>query len=136
MFKTSVVLLFGLIVLTSCGPIYKTTYDFKPAKTPEGSMCTSNCLDKMALCKSHCKTEERDCIRIRELKAENAYLKYVEERRRLGRELKKDRDYFLATASRCSTRDCDEKCDADQRLCHTACGGEVIERRECTHFCD
>ena len=120
--------------VVSCGPVYKTDYRFTTPPTSEGKLCANSCLDKMQYCKSTCKNEELQCEKIATLESENAYYRYLEERRQLGRPIKKDRSDFARSCPSASS--CTKECDQTQRICHSNCGGNIIETRTCQAFCD
>ena len=116
------------VLLAACGPIYDTEYHYQTPPTSDGKMCASSCVDKMNVCTANCKVEQANCERIKSLEAQNAYLQYVSERQKKGEEIKK------------SQSDCENSCEADcenvHRICHTSCGGNIVEHRTCVAFCN
>lgn len=136
-FKLLFPLIAALIVTVSCSPIYKTDYRFASPPTPVGKMCATSCVDKMQICKANCTTQESNCQRIEDLRTENAYLKYVEEQRKDKKLIEKDQSDFTRYSSCSSTlSSCKNECESAQRICHSSCGGNVIEHKYCTAFCD
>lgn len=127
-------LLLLAITITACGPVYKTEYRFQTPPTQQGKVCANNCLDKMEACKANCRTSIAECKRIKSLEAENAYLHYVNERRADGKEVEKTKRSF-ENFSGCNLK-CEEGCESVHRICHSNCGGNVVEHRYCTAFCD
>lgn len=136
-FKLLFPLIAVMMFLSSCSPIYKTDYSFGPPPSPQGNMCASSCVDKMQLCKSNCKVQEASCREIGALQAENDYLRYVEEQRNQKKPIEKDRSDF-SSYNGCSSKlsSCQKQCDHAHRVCHSSCGGEIVERKYCTAFCD
>lgn len=122
------------IFLGACGPIYQTTYRYQAPVTSEGRMCANSCLDKMSACKSQCETEAAQCRHIKSLEGENAYLRYLNEQKTKGAKADKTLINFQDFSS-CSNG-CQERCENVHRICHVNCGGDVLEERRCTAFCD
>ncbi len=112
-------LIVALIVTVSCSPIYKTDYRFTTPPSAQGKMCATSCVDKMQMCKANCATQESNCRQIEYLKAENAYLKYVEQQRQDKKPIEKNQSDFTRYSS-CSLTlsSCKKECDSAQRICH------------------
>ena len=128
-------LLVLLLGLTACGPVYQTDYHMVPPADAMGRQCSNGCLDRMQLCKSQCTIQDQNCEQMARLEAQNTYLSYVNERQRKGKPIEHDQDDFYHY-SRCGgTSSCEETCDSVHRMCHTNCGGQVLERTYCTAFC-
>ena len=136
-FKILFLAIMALIVTVSCSPIYKTDYRFTTPPTDVGKMCAVGCVDKMQMCKANCMAQKESCQRVADLKAENAYLKYAEEQRKNKKPIEKDR-YDFTRYNSCSSElsSCKKECDSAQRICHSSCGGNIIEHKYCTAFCD
>ncbi len=126
---------FAVLALSACGPVYKTDYHLTTPPTQEGKICANNCLDKKAACQATCRADEAECKHIKALEAENAWLRYREERREQGRELKKTKSSF-ENYSACNSSNCLENCESFHRVCHSNCGGDVVEHTVCTAFCE
>ncbi len=124
------------IVLTTaaCKPLYKTEYRFEAPPTSEGRVCANNCLNKLDTCAANCRSQEAECRRIKSLEAENDYLYYVNEQLHQGLPVEKEKRDFEHYGD-CSTN-CEDQCSFSHRLCHTNCGGQVIEHVYCWAFCD
>lgn len=123
-----------MLLVTACGPVYKTSYSFAPPPTAEGRQCAQSCLQTHNECKAQCEVKKTQCREIESLKAENAYLKYVAEQKDKGKEVERTQSSF-ADYGQCDTG-CEENCAFSHRVCHVNCGGNVTERRYCTAFCD
>ena len=129
---------FSLIVVlgtAACGPVYETSYRFTPPPTVEGRACANQCLERKNTCMARCVSSEQSCREVQRLHAENAYLKYERERKAQGQPVKKTQDEFL-NYGMCLNQDCTEQCKESHRICHSNCGGNVIEDRRCTAFCE
>ncbi len=133
--KAFATLLLITLTLAACSPVYKTDYRFTTPPDDIGKMCAVGCLDKLSACKAHCQIDQSNCKRIADLKGENRYLEYVAKQKEKGKPIKKSKSYFTSYAF-CNTATCDQKCEESQRICHSSCGGNIIEERRCTAFCD
>lgn len=133
--KFGSIIILSLFIVVGCSPIYKTDYRFTTPPTEQGKMCAASCLDKQTTCNAYCKITESDCERIKELEAENDYLRYVEEQKRQKKPIEKEQWEFKSYRS-CNIESCESKCAETQRICHSSCGGNVIESKYCTAFCD
>lgn len=103
--------------------------------TDVGKTCANNCLDTRQVCFDQCEAKEKTCREDAKLDARIAYLEYLS--RKVVNEEKADKNLNdFEKTSHCSTASCDRQCEQSHRICHTNCGGEVIERRYCTSFCD
>ena len=127
--------LLSLLSLAACSPVYKTKYSYSAPESDIGKMCASGCLDKQNTCRTLCRLEKSNCERKQDLRAQEYYLEYVEEQNKKGEPVIKTprsfRNYYF-----CNTASCDEKCEADHRICHSSCGGNTTERIYCSAFCD
>lgn len=128
----SLVILF--LFTHSCSPVYRTTYQFESPTTEKGRVCANNCLDKLRTCQNSCNTQRSECRRIQDLKAENAYLRYVNDRQREGQEVERERRHF-ENYNVCDNK-CETQCESVQRICHVNCGGKVTANRYCSAFCE
>lgn len=123
-----------LLIFSACSPVYKTDYRFLTPETDQGKVCANTCLDKLTICRSSCYTKNLECKRIKDLEAENEYLKYINRRQRDKKPIEKDIKDFKNYGS-CNTS-CNAQCDSTHRICHSNCGGDIVEHTYCTAFCD
>jgi len=135
MFKKSILVISFCLLIIGCSPQYKTDYRFQTPWTETGKMCAASCVDRLATCKANCELREKDCERIKELETENLYLQYVEKQKKNDEPILKER-WAFQSYRHCSTASCDKECDGVQRICHSNCGGNIVETRRCTAFCD
>ncbi len=127
--------LFSLVFMISgCGPSYKTTYRFSAPPTDIGKTCARSCLEELQACRATCKKEISDCKNIQDLKADNDYLQYANDRLREGKEVDKQKYQFRSYSS--CNMNCEDGCESSHRICHVNCGGDVIEQTICTARCD
>jgi hypothetical protein len=132
--KRALLLVIGLLCLSSCSPVYKTDYRFVTPSSEKGKLCANSCLDKLTLCKSSCYTRKLECQKIKDLEAENEYLKYVHRQQKNKKPIEKEINDFKSYSS-CNTS-CKSECDSIHRVCHSNCGGDIVEHTYCTAFCD
>ena len=131
LFKIAAVVL-GALLLSSCGPVYKTTYTYKGPKSFRGKRCVNRCLRNRSFCQSDCNSTYEQCVRDANRAARPAYQAYVRERKRAHQPIWKKIDSF-ADYSRC-TQNCG--CQSTYHQCYSNCGGKIISHRVCVAFCD
>jgi hypothetical protein len=127
--------LFGLLSilvislsLVSCGPVYNTTYTYRPPASMAGRQCVNDCLAQKSHCSIRCQRDYEQCNFAAQDEGRRQYRAYHKAH-------KKDNsigpDYFVDN-SQCR-QDC--SCDSDYNLCYANCGGAVIPHTVCTAFC-
>ena len=108
------------MLLVSCGPVYRTTYDYTPPPTAEGKTCAVQC-----------ETIRMQCEQIEDLKKEQC-----EFRARIDHERCLEKS---GSSTRCSRDTCSvdrEACVSRYNSCYRTCGGTVAEDRACVSGCD
>jgi hypothetical protein len=133
-FAVSVVVVSGLLSLTGCGPVYKTTYSYIPPKRAAGKVCVNQCQQNQLMCERLCQSERNACMQRARHDARPAYRRYVRERRHARLPVYKTIDNFVNPLACQSATRCN--CDEPYHSCYQACGGEVIAHRVCVAFCD
>lgn len=120
------------LLLTSCGPIYSTTYTYVPPKTKHGQRCANRCLEQKSTCTTNCNMVHQACRMEADAVAQPAYQDYLRAQRKAGqapvRRLSDFADY-----GNCGG-DCG--CGDTYNQCFTNCGGKIIPHTVCTAFCD
>lgn len=129
------ILLFLMPILVSCGPIYDTQYKYSAPPTSAGKACAVGCLDTMSACKVKCEINQAECEKQKTLEMDRDYLGYLEGQKSKGEVATKDRSDFESSRS-CSISVCIMECGETHRICYSTCGGDVIQTRICTAFCD
>jgi hypothetical protein len=128
--------IFSLFLLMSliagCGPVYKREYAFVPPKSDMAKMCTAQCVQSKNSCEQMCQMNNESCRMRARQDAVYEYERYKHERKREGKEIKKDVSDFDRSYS-CSSS-CN--CEPTYRSCYAACGGQVLQRDVCVAFCD
>ena len=124
-----------ICLLYGCGPVYQTTYTMVPPATETGRMCANNCLLSKQQCQQSCTMQQAACDRQEDLEAENRYLRYVNDQRSQGKEIKRSRESFRYGHSCIEVQQCHNQCETDYHICHTNCGGQVIPQTMCVANC-
>ena len=120
--------IFSITTLVSCGPIYNTTYTYRPPAAMEGRQCVNDCLAQKSHCNIRCQQDYEQCNFAAQDEARAQYRAY--QKAHPGD--KRDTNYF-ADSSQCR-QDCG--CDSDYNQCYANCGGTVIPHTQCVAFCD
>ncbi len=126
---------FLLCTLAACSPIMQSQFEMVPPATMEGRNCANNCLMFKGQCEQNCQQQEQQCARDADNQANIDYLSYVASRAASQQTIDKDRRDFRRYTN-CSASQCRDNCGDNYRLCHMNCGGQVLEHRVCTAFCD
>ncbi|WP_041795432.1 hypothetical protein [Pararhodospirillum photometricum] len=122
-------------VAAACGPIYETSYEFRAPRSPEGRVCTSQCLNWQQNCTHSCQRDEERCKDREREDARREYRRYVDEKRRAGQKVTKTESSFYDGYG-CARSSCRDDCDSMYRQCFVNCGGSVVPNTVCTAFCD
>lgn len=130
LFKFSSLAVLGLL-LAGCGPVYTTTYHYKPPKSWRGKQCVNRCLQNRSQCYMYCNSTVLQCRADANRAARPAYRAYVRYQRRHGLPINRNLSSF-ANYSQCTDR-CG--CENTYRQCYTNCGGQVKTSTICTAFC-
>jgi len=120
------------LFLASCGPIYKTVYDYKPPASSQGKMCITQCVSNQAMCHQMCRMRNDTCQMQARQKAIFEFEHYKSVREKNHQPVEKTVRYFDESG------ECNDNCGCDEtfNVCYTACGGSISERQVCTAFCD
>ncbi len=121
------------MVLTSCGPIYRTTYSYQPPKSSSGKMCVAQCFQNKTYCQQMCSMRDQNCRMQERSNAYYEYQAYRDKRVAEGKKVKQNVSDFDHSYSECG-RPCG--CTPDFNMCYQNCGGQVQTYRVCTAFCD
>lgn len=126
------IVIFSILMLSGCGPMYQTTYNYIPPHSYRGRRCVNRCLSDRSYCRSQCQTNLQSCETNANLIAMPQYLSYVQEQNASHQPINESITDF-ADYSRCSSH-CG--CATTYRECFTNCGGAVIVNRQCVAFCN
>lgn len=134
--KKAFIILIGLLTfnVVACSPVYKTDYNYTPPSTHEGAMCVEHCNSMKNLCEQTCKAEESECKYEGKLDAQKEYDRYIRDRQKKGREIKKEKSDFEYAS--CGPASCTQECNNNYKSCYSSCGGVVNEFKKCTAFCN
>lgn len=132
--------LFSCSLITGCGPVYQTSYDFKPPTTENGRDCANRCLNKKQECYHQCQNITAQCESRKEISNLAEALVDTWKKSSLSTNMPSDQP---TTRYRSSQTDCKKeeqqcmsRCDNIHRLCHENCGGVVIREVTCIRNCD
>ena len=108
-------MLFVMIFISSCGPIYEDVYDYSAPANKQGKRCANNCLTIQNSCFQVCNAKENGCHVAESI---NSIL-------------------YNRTAYQSVCRDnrCSKRCEDQYRSCFINCGGEVHRSSRCVGFC-
>ncbi|AIL65850.1 hypothetical protein NOVO_07560 [Rickettsiales bacterium Ac37b] len=130
-------ILFFIVMLSACAPIYGTKYNYIPPEYPEGRTCVSMCLMQKGQCFNNCNNTEQMCISSAQIvemaKIATENNKNSEKYGRYDYYHNYNRNYDYRCDS--NKTNCENFCYNDYNLCYQNCGGMVIEDRYCTAFC-
>lgn len=118
-------------LLAACGPMYQTTYSFKPPKNFQGRQCVNRCLNARNRCNFRCERLNQDCRQQALNAARPQYRAYRRRQRWSGKPVTMSLNDF-ADFSACQAN-CG--CQPNYRQCYSNCGGQVIPFTRCVAFC-
>ena len=125
-----------LVTLQACGPQYRTDTTYVAPKSQQGRMCANNCVLSKQQCQQACNQQSSQCDTVARLEAQNDYLAYVNDRQRLGKEVKRSQSSFYRH-NRCpQVAYCYTQCEDNHHLCHNNCGGQVLQETYCVANCE
>ncbi len=120
------VLLTGVLVLSSCGPVYRTQYEFQQPPTAEGQRCVFQC-----------RNSQLQCEQIEDLRMDRCLDREERKQARCFRRMEKAGEEIGPYD--CQMDDCDanyERCEAAYRACYQSCGGTIKEEVVCVRGCE
>ncbi len=121
------------LLLSGCGPIYQTTYSYKPAPSSSGKLCTAQCFQTKNSCQQICQLQDQNCRLQAHQEAYYRYSEYLREQKAAGKKARQQLSSFDHSYTRCNNS-C--HCTADFNACYQSCGGQVMTKRICTAFCN
>lgn len=126
--RRSIALLSVILLLSACGPHYRTTYDYTPPRSRIGKLCSAQCAVNHDGCRGNARNLAQSQYSQCEIQAQQDY-----------------QACFSAPADprqphTCILRHCQSQtdygsCDADYHSCYSACGGEVAPQKHCVFAC-
>ncbi|MCI5149926.1 MAG: hypothetical protein D3916_11160 [Candidatus Electrothrix sp. MAN1_4] len=114
-------LLFSLLslILSACGPMYKTEYMLEPPTSQQGKLCIMQCEQNWSECKNEVKSDNKDCQHRNEI----ASLKLEQCIKSGERACYDPRTPCLPPSF--------EQCNKEYRYCFQSCGGKVVPQVTC-----
>ncbi len=124
-------ILAGALMLTACGPIYETRYDYEPRNA--NHYCLMDCSDRRQRCESEQTHIYLHCQR----NADRDYRDCMDQ----GREChwSKKHHRYKCEDPICIKEDCEKDfspCVDVYNLCYQSCGGAVSSYTVCVQNCD
>ena len=127
-----VCILVGITLLSACGPIYNTSYQYHPPTSLQGRQCIVQCSRTKEACQHHCNSDVNQCRSLAMQQANFDYNAYVNARNVRREPVERDLNSFY-NPSQCNTS-CN--CEPEFNNCYTLCGGHIETIRKCVAFCD
>lgn len=119
-------------LLSGCGPVYHTDYNFNAPRSTAGKTCIMTCSQNRMMCEqlndSHC----QQCRNEARQDAMYRYAEYKSVRLSQHKPIEKTLNDFQSFTF-CNRG---RNCDADYRACFTTCGGKVTTHTYCVSGCD
>lgn len=146
-------MLFSLICLNSCGPMYNTRYHYTPPSNFNGMQCINQCLSNKSYCQSNCSANNQSCkANLQWLKIGETTARIIEGPRyhRYGHynpyyyqpyynsaadDLSREYNSGMAQCRREQTY-CTKQCESNYNDCYQNCGGQVLVETYCYANCD
>jgi len=155
----------GLVALLSaCGPVIETHYDYLPPNQQGGMQCLSQCQQGQNQCRRSAQAEQSDCryredLRVRDenARAQENYEYEIDQYYREKNRADKARQRFYRvngtyegapglpeepskpyerSPSYYQCEDIGSQCIIHFNACYSSCGGRVTERQVCVENCD
>lgn len=125
------VTLASTVLLVSCEPMYKTTYQFVPPQSPSVAMGVSQCQQAKQVCEQSMLERQQMCRDTAMNQAAIDYQDYVQKHPNDAAK-KSVKDFYTDFGCDASFSGCNE----DYRQCYIGSGGKVLETTKCVAFCD
>lgn len=136
--RKNIILCFILLAISSCGPVYRTQYNYTSPNSWEGRQCANQCIKDKSNCRQQCNKDVQTCQSIESIKeAANIAI-----RQNTNKAKKDPYDNFSVYPNQglskndCSNHSCYNGCDSDYNACFVNCGGEVKTETICVSNCD
>jgi hypothetical protein len=130
-------------ILSACGPVIETHYDYLPPSQQGGMQCLSQCQQGQNQCRRSAEEEKAEC-RYREderieYEYDQAREKYYFDLELFAASPEKFAKPTAPTRGNPSYYRCDNQqnqCQANFNMCYRSCGGQVNERQVCVANCE
>ena len=116
------------LLLTACGPVYRTNYNLFPPTSKEGQICVANVASMSDTCVNNCRQMSRSC-RSSGFSASYGYGSYG-----YGNYEPVHRSTILDDRD-CNDTQCIDSCLTAARQSHLNCGGTIQSEVVCTANC-
>lgn len=147
------------LVLGSCGPFYRTKYNYIPPSNHNGLICINQCISEKSMCGNNCSNQSHSCQYLKEVEAQNEYNEYIRQNCHEAIEYydyqqnpgpmnrntyggskkqikckdpfpKKLSDFRKTYECESDNRNCMNSCDNLYNDCYTNCGGRIEVTQE------
>ncbi|MDM8545607.1 hypothetical protein [Candidatus Venteria ishoeyi] len=137
------------LLLTACGPTYKTDVQYIPPGDVRGKNCALDCQEQKSSCQYSCDRAYDDCMEKARMQAKINYLEAQEDYLQ-RKEQCLDHAEHWQDAKDCRKRSapvqssymhsyqCDKNCNCtvDFESCFQICGGQVLKTTRCVSGCE
>ncbi len=130
MYRKFIFLVLTLVILASCGPLYRTTHSYHPPHDGEGRYCTSSCDMMKQTCNNSCANREQNC----EMMA--ATMDLMDYQTCMQRGDKKYCHRHYGKHYHCSDTSCENACTEQYNQCFRNCGGVIETTTTCVANCE
>ena len=120
--------LLATVMLSGCGPLYRTTYDFTPPRDRIGRLCSAQCATTREVCRGNADNRAQNQYSQCEIEAQQDYYHCLN----AAKDSKQRNFCFLR---QCYSHTNYSRCDTDYRGCFSACGGRVVAQKHCVLNC-
>ncbi|MEZ4752834.1 MAG: hypothetical protein R3A13_00765 [Bdellovibrionota bacterium] len=126
------VFLILILVLSACGPVYKTDYTYIPPKTESGRSCIFQCQNTKVQCEQLQELKYERCLD----RADREYDRCERNKRYIYKPNgeRKCVDNCYCFRDSCSLDE--ETCEIRYRSCYGTCGGSVEAKTYCVSNCE
>lgn len=118
------------LLITACGPVYRTFHEYQPPNSPDARYCVNSCDSILQNCKSRCDDREQNC----EMSA-NA-MDAISSANCIRSGSQNCPTYYQTTHYHCKNHQCKSECVENYNRCYQNCGGNVITRTSCVYGCN
>ncbi len=126
-------LVIALLLLTGCGPVYQTSYNYQPPASLSARKCIVQCQQNQIQCNAACSNQNNQCEMMAQQSALFQYKAYVSQQKLTGQPINASLQDFYDDSSCQMQQSCN--CIPQYNQCYQLCGGRVITQQTCVAFC-
>ena len=128
----ALLLLAQVFLLSACGPVYRTTYQYVPPESDAGKLCITQCENNKIQC------AQLEQMRYSSCQQQSDFSYHLCRSRREFRYNHKGHRKCVRNCY-CYHRNCYQNtnaCESNYRSCYEACGGTISSDTQCVDRCD